>query len=44
MERVAAALHSQLGGTLPLLVREQVNTTGEPMERRVCAFLRADTR
>jgi hypothetical protein len=36
LERVAAALHGQLGGrkVVALLVRERVNAAGEPMERR----------
>jgi hypothetical protein len=40
LARVAAALHSQLGGTLPLLIREHVNTTGVPLERRTYTPLR----
>lgn len=34
LARVAAALHSQLGGTLPLLLRERATAAGEPLERR----------
>jgi hypothetical protein len=40
LARVAAALHAQLGGTLPLLTREHVNTTGVPLERRTYTPLR----
>jgi hypothetical protein len=44
LARVAAALHGQLGGTLPLLVRERPGTPGDPLERRTVTPLRWDAR
>ena len=34
-----AAPYGQLGGTLPMLVRERVNAVAEPMERRTYVLL-----